>query len=167
MLRSIMVASSQRLAFVALSSTLAGVLLVTARAGAEPPAAQAPNPVLLAAQPAPFTLTMPSAPATISVAPPASGIFERVPTASWAMGCTAGVALVVHALYQNLSDKRRAQLAGQRGAAQPVRGRCVLHRGGAQLEKAEDVLGRVLFRHRDLLVTPEGVTRPCRGPAHL
>ncbi len=33
-----------------------------------------------------------------------------VPTASWAMGCAAGVALAVHALYQNTSDRRRQRM---------------------------------------------------------
>jgi hypothetical protein len=87
------------------------VLLIPARAWAQQPSA---SPSLLATQQprAPILLVAPTAPTTISVAAPATGILERVPTASWAMGCTAGVALVVHAVYQNLSDKRRAQLAG-------------------------------------------------------
>lgn len=37
-------------------------------------------------------------------------VLGRVPTASWAMGCAAGVGLVVHALYQNASDRRRLRM---------------------------------------------------------
>lgn len=49
-------------------------------------------------------------------APPAAGtdnlgtLLGRVPTASWVMGCAAGVALVVHALYQNASERRRSRM---------------------------------------------------------
>jgi hypothetical protein len=45
--------------------------------------------------------------------PPEAGlgtVLGRVPTASWAMGCAAGVALVVHALYQNTSERRRQRM---------------------------------------------------------
>lgn len=51
-----------------------------------------------------------------SPAPSASGpeklgtVLSRVPTASWAMGCAAGIGLVVHALYQNTSDRRRMRM---------------------------------------------------------
>lgn len=53
---------------------------------------------------------------TLPPTPPATttgeslGIFERVPTASWALGCAAGAALVAHALYQNVSERRRDRL---------------------------------------------------------
>lgn len=38
------------------------------------------------------------------------GIFDRVPTVSWALGCAAGAALVAHALYQNVAERRRDRL---------------------------------------------------------
>lgn len=37
-------------------------------------------------------------------------VLGRVPTASWAMGCAAGVALVIHALYQNTTERRRQRM---------------------------------------------------------
>lgn len=40
----------------------------------------------------------------------APGVLDRIPTASWAMGGAAGVALAAHAVYHSLSDRRRARL---------------------------------------------------------
>jgi len=35
---------------------------------------------------------------------------DRVPTASWAMGCAAGIALAMHAVYQTSSDRHRTRM---------------------------------------------------------
>lgn len=56
----------------------------------------------LAPRPVPST-----SPAPLSQTP---NMFERVPAASWAMGCAAGAALAAHAVYQSLSDRRKARL---------------------------------------------------------
>ena len=40
----------------------------------------------------------------------ATGVLDRIPTASWAMGGAAGVALAAHAVYHSLSDRCRARL---------------------------------------------------------
>jgi len=51
------------------------------------------------------------APTPVAAGPEKIGsVLRRVPTASWAMGCAAGVGLVVHALYQNTSDRRRLRM---------------------------------------------------------
>lgn len=58
--------------------------------------------------------TVLSKPARAPLAPPpkAEGVMDRIPTASWAMGCAAGAALAAHAVYQNLSQARRERLRG-------------------------------------------------------
>jgi hypothetical protein len=59
-----------------------------------------------------------STPAPLRAAPvvnpvsESAGVLERIPTLSWAMGSAAGAALAAHALYQNLSERRRARLEG-------------------------------------------------------
>ena len=40
----------------------------------------------------------------------APGVLDKIPTASWAMGGAAGVALAAHAVYHSISDRRRARL---------------------------------------------------------
>lgn len=56
-------------------------------------------------------LTPPSFPGVSdSSSGPLARVLGRVPTASWAMGCAAGVALVFHALYENATDRRQRHL---------------------------------------------------------
>lgn len=71
--------------------------------GAVPSGAHLVEPVL-----PPLKLTPPPPPP--EGAETVGAVLGRVPTASWAMGCAAGVALVVHALYQNTSERRRQRM---------------------------------------------------------
>ena len=83
-------------------AALAATLLVAHQAAAEPGVRSVgPN----------LRLTSVLPPALPAPAPEKLGsVLGRVPTASWAMGCAAGVALVVHALYQNSSDRHRLRM---------------------------------------------------------
>ena len=53
-------------------------------------------------------LSLPAVPASNSGT--FAGVLGRVPTASWAMGCAAGVALVFHAMYENATDYRQRRI---------------------------------------------------------
>lgn len=83
---------------------LAATLLVAHHAAAEP-GVRAVEPNLRLTP-----LPSPTLPSSTQQGFSLASVLGRVPTASWAMGCAAGVALVFHALYQTSSDRHRLRM---------------------------------------------------------